>query len=208
MFADAFQKMELEDRARILDQIQEDLEGTIYDPLETTLLYSDLSFYPGYQILEISNTAQTPNIQRHVVYSPQEWQVIDFTNKTLYDLNDKIGITLDSMNVFDYIRFFFRYVKGRHGHFHIAESVDDIRWKDDPPPQARKAVGSMIAPIALVSMGQKKDDAGTFYCNANMIFKNALFKSDVTISPQGHVKITNEELLIDDMPILDDVLGQ
>ena len=41
-----------------------------------------------------------------------------------------------------------------------------------------------------------------------MMFKDSLFKSDVTVQDNGVVSLQNEELLIEDMPVLDDTFGQ
>ncbi len=207
MFEDAFYKLQLDDTARILAETESAFEGVSFDPLETTIMAANVGFYRGYKLLEISNDAVMPSIKRYIIYSPQYWRLLDYTNQTIYDLNEKIPLELDTPNIGDYIRFFFHFVKGRHGHFHIVESVDDVRWKEDPPPQARKAVGSMIEPITLKMIG-KGSEEGIFFCVVHVMFKNALFKMDVNVDPKGFVTITNEELLIDDMPILDDVLGQ
>ena len=116
-------------------------------------------------------------------------------------------IALSNVNVSEYIKFFFRFVKGKHGYFHVVQSVDDIAWKDDPPPQARKAIGGMIEPIELKAIGKAGEGEGVFFCEAHMMFKNALAKADVQVMSDGVVHIKNEEILIEDMPILDDVLG-
>src|SRR5262249_28730450 len=119
-------------------------------------------------------------------------------------LNQKIPAKLNDSTVSDYVRFFFSFVRGRHGRFLITESVDDIHWKEDPPPAARKAIGKMVMPVMLV----KKENNGGFHLQATMMFKDSLFKSDINVTPNGLVQLSNEELLIEDMPVLDDTFGQ
>ena len=208
MFDDAFIKLESADAARIVGQIKGDLDVMFADPAAVTVLAADVAFYPGYHLLEIVNHTQMNAVTCHVVYSEDHWQVLDYRNACLFDLNASVPIKLSNVSVVEYIKFFFRFVKGKHGYFHVVQSVDDIAWKDDPPPQARKAIGAMIEPVSLEAIGKKGTDKGVYMCQAHMIFKNALAKADIHVKPDGHVEIKNEEILIEDMPILDDVFGQ
>ncbi len=118
--------------------------------------------------------------------------------------HEKVPIKLDDETVADYARFFFTYIRGRHGRFIITENVDDINWKEDPPPAARKAIGKMLGPVSI----KKKDEKGTYCLEARVMFKDSLFKTDIYVKPDGTVTLTDEELLIEDMPVLDDVFGQ
>jgi len=208
MFDDAFEKLESDDVQDILGQIKGDLDVMFHDPAEVHILSAALAFYPGYRLLEISNHLQMFGPKCHVVYSPQSWVVLDYTNGCIFELNRDVPITLSNVSVIEYIKFFFRFVKGKHGYFRVVQSVDDIAWKDDPPPQARKAIGGMIEPIELKAIGKAGEEKGVFFCEVHMMFKNALAKADIQVMPDGVVHIKNEEILIEDMPILDDVLGQ
>lgn len=204
VFRDAFEKLELADVATILDQVNPDFDGVQFDPVETTVMAVDLSFYPGFRFLDIADHTSMPPLQRFVIHSPEKAVVVDFTNEPIYALNKSVPIQLSEENIAEYIRFFFTYVRGRHGRFLIAESVDDIQWKEEPPPAARKAIGKMLSPVTLKKIGED----GTYHMEACMMFKDSLFKSDVNVKPDGLVSLENEELLIEDMPVLDDTLGQ
>ena len=205
MFREAFEKLELAEIATILDQINPLFEGTIFDPVETAILAIDLSFYPGFRFLDISNSSVMPTVQRFVIFSLEKSIVINFTNEPIYRLNKELPIQLNIENIFDYVRFFFSYVRGRHGRFVIAESPDDIQWKEEPPPAARKAIAKMLKPLSIKQEGKGSDVYNMEVC---MMFKDSLFKSDVNVSAEGFVTLDNEELLIEDMPILDDTFGQ
>lgn len=204
MFQDAYTKLELAEVATILDQLNPEFDGAEFDPVETTIMAVDMSFYPGYRFLEIENQSVSPAMQRFVIYSPEKFTVLDFSNEPIYALNRESPITLNDDNVIEYVRFFFSYVRGRHGRFLISESVDDIQWKEQPPPAARKAIGKMLKILTV----KEKTPEGTYQMNATMVFKDSLFKSDVHVSTDGSVSLVNEELLIEDMPVLDDTFGQ
>ena len=204
MFQDAFEKLELEEVALILDQVNPGFEGVQFDPVETTVMAQTLSFYPGFRLLDIADYTSMPPLQRFVIYKHGKFVVINFRYEPIYEFNKALPIKLTDENVADYVRFFFNYVRGKHGRFILCEGIDDINWKDDPPPQARKAIGKMIIPITL----EERIPGTDFQLKLCMMFKDSLFKSDVTVKADGTVALSNEERLIEDMPVMDDTFGQ
>ncbi len=203
MFQDAFEKLDLAEMATILDRLNPEFEGTSFDPVETMIMAIDVPFYPGFRFLDITNHTVSPALQRFVLYAADRVVILDFTNDPIYMLNKELPVQLTPETVFDYVRFFFTYVKGRHGRFLISETVDDINWKEEPPSAARKAIGKMLKEMEL-----KSTENGAYYMEATMIFKDSLFKSDIYVSADGAVTLKDEELLIEDMPVLDDLFGQ
>lgn len=204
MYQEAFAKLELAEIATILDQVNAKIDGTVFDPVETVILAQDLPFYKGYRLLDIADHASMPAMRRYVIYKPDDFVILDFTNEPIYLLNQKVPITLTEETVDDYVRFFFTYVRGRHGRFVITEGVDDIRWKEDPPPSARKAIGKMLFPIKVLNT----DENGAFNLKSCMVFKDSLFQAKIKVQSNGFVALSDEELLVEDIPVLDDTFGQ
>lgn len=209
MFQGVFKKLDLSEVATLLDLINPLLDGSEFDAIESTIMALDLPFYPGYRFLDITENTSYPVKRRFVICTTSthihsdDIIVLDWTNEPIYRLNQQIPITLDTSNVCEYVRFFFTYIRGKHGRFIISENVDDIRWKDDPPPQARKAISKMLVPLAVQS---EKD--GNYYLQATMMFRDSLFKADIEVKSTGLVTLSNEELLVEDMPVQDDIFGQ
>jgi hypothetical protein len=204
MYQDAFTKLELAEVTSILERLNPEFYGTVFTPDETTIMAQDISFYPGYRLLDIADYSNVPTMRRFVVYGDDQFVVLNFSNETIYGFNKALPVLLDESNVGDYARFFFTYVRGKHGRFIITEAIDDIDWKDDPPPSARTTIGKMISSLHL----EKVDEHGDFHLKACMVFKDSLFKSSIKIEKNGFVSLADEELLIEDMPILDDTFGQ
>lgn len=202
MFRDAFEKLDVSDVALIVDEINPLLEEVDFDPLETNVYAIDLSFYPGFKLLEIQSSSPDSNVQCFAVYAPGEVKILNFTNEPIYMLNKSVPIQLNEENISEYIKFFFSYVRGRHGHFLISETVDDIPWREDPPIAARRSLSQLLKPIIIKDIDQN----GAFHLNAHMMFKDSLFRSDINVSREGYISLENEELVVEDIPVLDEVL--
>lgn len=204
MFRDAFTKLDALEVEDLVARLNPLLGGSPYDPQKVTILAMEMSFYPGCRFLELADHSIMPPRKSFVIYRQTEAVVLDWTNVPIYRLNDTVPLALDERNVVEYVRFFFSFVRGRHGRFIIIENVDDIAWKDEPPATARKAIAGLIEPVRLV--GIEKD--GSFALAVKMIFKDSLFKSNVLVSPKGLVTLQDEELIVEDIPVLDDTFGQ
>jgi len=204
MFEESFEKLEEDEVASILKELNPFFGGSEFKADRTTILAVSPSFYPKYRFLDICDNTLTPSMQRYVLYKKGESKIIDYTNKPIYELNQTLPIKLNKKNVAEYVRFFFTYVRGRQGRFCVAENVDDIPWKENPPPSARRAITGIISPITC----EKKDKDGNFHLKACMVFKDCLFQSSVIVSKDGFMQLRDEELLIDEMPLLDDTFFQ
>jgi len=166
----------------------------------TTIRSQRLSFYRDYEFLELTDLSAVPAVRKYAIYKPGDVNVINWTNQTIYETNEKAPININARNVVEYVKFFFGYVRGRHGRFMIIETIDDIRWQVEPPLQGRKVMQQMLEPVTLLS----EDDDGTFNLEAFMVFKDSLFKTRVHVKPDGLVSMSEEELKIEGMPILQD----
>lgn len=204
MFRDAFVKLNPQEAANMLAEVGKKLDGSAFEASTATIVAHDLPFYPGYRFVDVANYQQAPAKHRYLVYKSGDITVLDWTNEPIYALNSRVPVVLDDRNIFEYVRFFFTYVCGRHGRFLIAENVDDINWRDEPPPAARKAIGKMLTPLEIMSI----DRDGTFNLAACLLFKDSLFKTNIHVKPNGLVSLSGEDLVIEDIPVRDDVLGQ
>ena len=204
MYQEAYKKLELEEVASVLETYNALFDGSQFDPIETTIMAQDISFYPDMRYLDIADCSCVPAIHRFVIDGADKNIVLDWTNEPIYRLNSETPILLNEETVTDYVRFFFNHVRGKNGRFLITESVDDVRWRDDPPPAARKTIGEMLIP--LIAETAKSD--GSFFMPVTVMFKDSLFQCDVTVKSNGEIKLDNEKLLVEDMPVLDDAFGQ
>ncbi len=205
MFQDAYIKLDRLEVEDVLERTKKSFDGIAFNAENTVIMSRDLPFYEGYRFFDMADHTHMPAARRFLLMKDNDVVVMDFTNTPIYALNSKVPIKLDRDTVKDYVRFFFTFVRGRHGRFIIVETVDDIAWREEPPPAARKSISKLIKPIAFHS--SDKGD-GSFFMQAQMMFRDSLFQADVLVKPDGLVQLSNESLLIEDMPVLDDTFGQ
>lgn len=193
-------KVDVERTARILSEVNPHLEPVPFSMESTTIRTQRLPFYREYEFLELTDLSAVPAARKYAIYKPGDVNVVNWTNQAIYDTNEKAPIRLDERSVVDYVKFFFGYVRGRHGRFLIIETIDDIRWQVEPPLQGRKVMQQMLEPVTLTG----KEEDGTFNLEAYMVFKDSLFKTKVHVKPDGLVSMSEEELKIEGMPVLQD----
>lgn len=205
MFDEAFEKLEMNDVAIILDDVNKIIDGSVFDPLDTTILSIELPFYAGYNFLHIADHATKPPLERYVFQkkNSRDFTIIDWSYKTLQKLNQEAPILLTDENIYEYIRFYFQFVKMRYGRFIICESADNIRWKDEPSSEVEQALNQTLKPLEI---SEKRKD-GVFKVNAFMMMKDILFNVDIYVEPNGRVTMADQEVIIENVPVLDSALG-
>lgn len=204
VFQEAFVRLDPDRTAAVLGALNPALGTAPFDPAVSVILARELPFYPGHALCDIADHAATPPRRIFAITGPGAPVLIDWTNAPIYALNAAAPLLLNDSTVADYVRFFFTYVRGRHGRFIVTESADDIAWKEEPPPAARRAVGKLLHPLRIA---EKKPDGG-YTLKACLMFRDSLFRTDVQVESSGIVEMVNEELAIEDMPVLDDLFGQ
>jgi hypothetical protein len=204
MFKDAFIKLEPTQAAKLTAAVNSHLDIQ-FDPNNTSVMIHNLPFYEGYFLAELSRHDQYPPIIRNAVCNDKgEVHILNWTNEMIYALNKKVPITLTPESLPEYVRFFFTYVRGSHGRFLIIDTVDDIDWREEPAPAGRKALGRMIEPLTLMRI--QPDGTAIFQCS--IVFRDSLFQAEAHVKSDGTIEMTNEELLVEDIPVADDVLDR
>lgn len=165
-------------------------------------------------------------------------RVLDWTNEPIYSFNDMMHedgrLILTRRTVPNYARFFFHTVRGQLGRFIIVENKDELRalWDRPLKPDEENDWFERIDK-AVKGIGNRKDysmlyrpysaDLKHFYrLDAIVVFKNALFRTDIVIAPYevthafkdqsgqvqppdsftvGQLQLRNEDLLLEDLPV-------
>lgn len=179
-------KLLLEETGNVLEQKGLDVSA-LKVRVATLPWYDDYKFYV-YQDLE-----QT----RYVLHKPGDVEVMNWTNEIIYRVNGKAPIKLDRKNVIDYAKFFFHYVRGQLGRFIIVEQPEEVAWLDNATSEEMQKVNDRLMAVAYKGIGRDS----RYLLTASVVFKNALFKTNIRVAPDGLMELTDEELLLEDLNI-------
>lgn len=200
MIGEDWQKLDAATAAHLLGEINPHLEPVPFAAESTTVRTQKLPFYQGYLLCELTDLSAVPAARKYALHKSGDVSVLDWTNQAIYDMNERAPVILNESTVLPYVRFFFSFVRGRHGRFNIVESLDDIKWQVEPPLQGRKVMQDMLEPLRIAG----KTESGAFVLEAFMIFKDSLFKTSIQVQKDGLVSMSDEELKIEGMPVLQD----
>lgn len=195
-----WQDVDPEQAPRMLAEIQSKISDLDIDPSSTTIRKHDLPFYADVTLLELVDTSKDPALEKKVLYGGETMEILNWTNQPIYTTNEKAPISINAENMPAYIKFFFDFVRGRHGRFLIVENPEEIDWKEKPPEKGLKALEKMITPLTVI----EEKTEGTTVLSSYMVFKDSLFKANVLVEKDGMISLSDEQLVVEGMPIHED----
>lgn len=184
-------------------------------PVDKTLVQvAALPFYEEYKLYALTDMTLPPPNVRYLLYKPGDVVLMNWTNEPIYDVNEKAPIKLDRKSLVIYAKFFFHFVRGQLGRFIIVENPNDVVWLENATADEKAKVESHLKSVAYKGIGRDN----LFTLTAIVVFKNALFKTDIKVAPYemdvidpesgapehftiGQMKLTNEELLLEDLNV-------
>jgi hypothetical protein len=202
MYHPQWQEIDPEEMPALVAAVNRELKERPFDATMTEGKRHSLSFYAEHDLYEFADTStSSPVYTRRILYGPEGFQILNWTNGPIYTTNEKAPINVTEDNAPEYVKFFFNYVKGRHGRFVIVESVDEIAWDGAVPDKGKEAVARIIKPVTVTS-----NEDGKINLLAFMVFKDSLFRANVHVERDGMVSLSDEALVIEGMPIVEDVV--
>jgi hypothetical protein len=201
MFQDQYTKLKSEDVTPTLQSFNPLLDGSPF-PDTSVIMRRTLSFYPDHWFYDVADHQTMPPRRRFLIVKDQSIIVLDGKAETILSLNSAVPPILNDQNIHDYIQFYLAFVRGIYGRMILIESLDDIPWRDEPSPAARKAIGKMVH-----AMEPTRSITGAYHTKAQMIFNDGLYEVDLHVSKGGVIEFKDPQMLVEDMPVLDDVLG-
>ncbi|TVM32142.1 hypothetical protein [Oceanidesulfovibrio marinus] len=198
----------------LLDETALALSDVSLSPETTTVDVAQLSFYDDYSLYALRDDASSaPNVH-YLLHKPDDPVLLDGTNEPIYRVNQCALIQIEDATVVAYAKFFFHFVRGKLGSFMIVEKPEDVVWQSDTPQKQKDEVNALLMPVANNGIGEDN-----FYSlTATIIFKNALFRTDIKIAPfsmeatgprsdivttfsTGDMILCNEKVLLEGLPV-------
>ncbi|MGE0109409.1 MAG: hypothetical protein AB7S81_06580 [Bdellovibrionales bacterium] len=214
MFDMTYETMSPEDTKAFLAEIARDLLP-ITVPVDKTLVQvAALPFYEEYKLYALTDMTLPPPNVRYVLYKPGDLNIMNWTNEPIYSVNEKAPIKLDRKTLVPYAKFFFHFVRGQLGRFIIVEKPEEVTWLDGATDQEKADVAEKLMAVTYKGIGRDN----LFTLTATVLFKNALFRTDIKVAPYetevfdselganeeftiGQMKLTNEDLLLEDLHV-------
>jgi hypothetical protein len=198
----------------LLAAIATDIAPVVLPEGKTVIQVADLPFYKEHKLYALSDsTLPAPNT-RYMLYKPGDISLMNWTNEPIYAVNERAPITVDRKTCISYAKFFFHFVRGQLGRFIIVEKPDEVTWLSNANDKEKADVAGHLMPVSYKGIG--RDNLITL--TTTVVFKNALFKTDIKIAPFemdvfdpevgapehftiGQMKLTNEELLLEELNV-------
>ena len=197
-----------------LEEIAKDVAPIVFPEGKTIVQVVDLEFYDEFKLYALTDTTLPAPNTRYLLHKSGIISVLDWTNEPIYAVNELAPIKVDRKTCIPYAKFFFHYVRGQLGRFIIVEKPDEVVWLTNASDKEKADVASRLMPVTYKGIG--RDNLITL--TATVVFKNALFKTDIKIAPFemdvfdpeagapehftiGQMKLTNEELLLEDLNV-------
>jgi len=181
---------------------------------KTTIQMADLPFYDEFKFCAVSDTTLPAPNTRYMLYKSGDVSLMNWTNEPIYSVNERAPIKLDRKTTIPYAKFFFHYVRGQLGRFIIVEKPEEVVWLANANDKEKADVAQRLMPVTYKGIGRDN----LFTLTATVVFKNALFKTDIKIAPYemdvfdpelgapehftiGQMKLTNEDLLLEELNV-------
>ncbi len=104
---------------------------------------------------------------------------MDGTNEPIFEVNEVAPVNINSNTCISYARFFLHFVRGELGHFIIVENLEEIDWLTNATDMEKDKVNQHLMTVQYNGTGSDN----LISLTATVIFKNALFKTEIKIAP-------------------------
>lgn len=177
----------------LLEEVGTLLEAKGMDVSALEVRVAPLPWYDEYKFYVFQDNEQT----RHMLYKPGDVEMMNWTNEIIYRVNDKAPVKLDRKNVILYAKFFFHYVRGQLGRFIIVEKPDDVAWLENANEEEMQKVADRLMPVTYKGIGRDN----RYLLTSSVVFKNALFRTNIRVAQDGLMELTDEELLLEELNV-------
>ena len=194
----AFEKLEGPKAKKLLDRLNKVWAGSPFDTDRSVAHARTLPFADTWLLAEAADATSIPEKRCVALDNGQQCLPMNFDADFIPAFANQNNVRLTAETAPDYLRFWFEYARPGADRFVLVEGVDDMPWREEPTPQARKSLARTVMPIEQIHEG-----AGGFAFVACVLFRDTLFRCTMEISPQGKVEIVSREVVAEGLTVSD-----
>lgn len=176
--------------------------GSPFDDTRTALHARDLSFLQGWCLVEASDATSLPEKKCIALDDGTEAVAIDYNENFIHDFCKARNLRIDRHMASDYLKFWLEYTRIGPERFILVESIDELPWREDPSPVARKYLSATISPLSL-----QEATPSHFVYKGYILFRDSLFECKFEIGYTGVIRIAERNLLAEELAIIDTFTG-
>lgn len=187
-----WQILDRADAHKAIDTVQSTRNHGLFNPLTSEAKYAKLPFYESYSLYRMTNFATLPCFTLDYLSDGERFFQLDGAANTIYKINEKADITLNTETVVDYLRFFLLNVRIDEGEVFLVEKIDDLPFTESLNISEMDHIYDHFkAPIA-----EYETSLNAFIVNCTLYFMGILMHTSVKIDQDGIVSILNQSMLM------------
>ena len=191
------------EKKALFTDVSDHMPAGYKDPSYCSVMSGTPGFYPEWTLYEIQKQEDVTSKPITLLKKDNVVKVLDWQAKTVLEFNKAAPLILSIHEIAPYVRFYFSHVRGRDGMMQVISSYDDFKWREEPAPQVKKALSSLIRPPHLISWDDTHHD---YEVGAHILFQNNLFECKLHVNRHGEVDVQERTLQVENMPLLDSVV--
>jgi len=202
MAINAYEKLEGTKAKKFIERLNKAWDGSPFDAERTVVHVRDLSFVNGWTLGEAGDAIAMPEKKCVVLDNGRECLPIQYSADFVPNFAANNNVILNANTAADYLRFWLEYTRSGPERFLLVETLDDIPWREEATPQARKSLSHSVTALGLINMGD-----ACFSFKACLLFRDTLLTCVIEVTPAGKVTIADRQIIAESLTVIDLLTG-
>ncbi len=202
MAAGAYEKIEGTKAKKLLERLNKAWSGSPFEESRTVIHARGLSFAKGWILAEASDAMAMPEKKCVALDDGKTCLPIEYGPDFIPKFAANQNVYLSHDTAPEYVRFWFEYVRSGAERFMLVETLDDMPWREEPTPQARKSLSKSVMPLTLIG-----PSTSGFIFKACVLFRDTLMDCTLEVSASGAVSFVERNIIAETLTVTDAFTG-
>lgn len=202
MSAGAYEKMEGNKARKFIERLNKAWSGSPFEENRTVVHARGLSFAKGWMLAEASDAMAMPEKKCVALDDGKTCLPMEYGADFITGFASNQNIYLSRETAQDYLRFWFEYARSGAERFLLAENLEDMPWREEPTPQARKSLTKSVMPLTLTSQTERG-----FLFKATVLFRDTLLDCTLEVEATGKITFVDKAVIAESLTVIDSLTG-